>query len=154
MCSVGKRHVKGRMCCFSNHLFSSDSLGDMQERWTPDPWVLEKQSNTLNWDFKTKKIYFTAWKAPKTSVSFESAKHNAQCYKKVLPIYLLMFLWAFLFYVLFSLTKLSTILPLFFGDCMSWILESHRLEMSKCKTIIDLWDVMQSTPRCWFFSKS
>lgn len=64
------------------------------------------------------------------------------------------FSYLLVFCFVFSLTKLSTILPLFFGDCLSWILESHRLEMSKCKTVIDLWDVMKSTPRCWFFSFS
>lgn len=64
-----------------------------------------------------------------------------------------MFLSAFSFSVLFSLWQnYLQYCHYFFGDCLSWILESHRLEMSKCKTVIDLWDVMQSTPRCWFFS--
>ena len=37
-----------------------------------------------------------------------------------------------------------------FGDRLSWVLESHRLEMSKCKAVIDPWEAMQSPPG-WFF---
>ena len=58
----------------------------------------------------------------------------------------------FIFCFVFSLTKLiyNTAIFFFSGDCLSWILESHRLEMSKCKTVIDLWDVMRIHPGVGF----
>lgn len=58
------------------------------------------------------------------------------------------------FHVLFCFSLSDKIIyntAIFFFLVTVWVLESHRLEMSKCKTVIDLWDVMQSAPGCSCF---
>lgn len=53
--------------------FPSDSLGDMQEGWTPDLWVLQKHTNIL---LKQRKYTSLPKKPLKTSVSFKPAKRS------------------------------------------------------------------------------
>lgn len=136
------------MCCFSNHLFSSDSVTCRKdERLTYQSWKNRATHRIYVEHFKAKETY--CLRSPLKQV-FLSNLPNIQwnALTKQLPFFVCCFMC--IFCSVFSLTKLSTILPLFFGR-LSWILESHRLEMSKCKPVIDLWDVMRSTPRCCFF---
>lgn len=123
------------------------------ELLTYESWKKTEQHIKYTWDvWKQRKHTSLPENPPKTSVSFKPAKHVMKRNSCHFFFYLSVFLMRiFIFWFVFSLTKWSTILPLFFGNCLSWLLESHRLEMSKCKTVIDLWDVMRSTPRCWFF---
>lgn len=154
---------RGGCVASSNHLFSSDSLSDTQGRWTPDLRVLEKQSNTQNGTLqKQRKSTSLPENPPLNKCFFQNLpiiRWNAlNNNKKELPFFIFFicrcFYYAhFSFSVLFSLSDKSYLQYchyFFSGDCLSWILESHRLEMSKCKTVIDLWDVMRIHPGVGF----
>lgn len=107
MWSVGKRHVRGRMCCFSNHLFSlwlTQWHAGKMNSWPTCPGKTEQHIYLGH--FKAKEIiYFTAWKAPENKCFFQTCQtYNEMLLKNSCHfLFLLGFLCAFLFYVLFSL---------------------------------------------------
>lgn len=112
-CSAGKRHVEGWMCCFSNHLFSSDSVTCRKdERLTYQSWKNRATHRIYVEHFKAKETY--CLRSPLKQV-FLSNLPNIQwnALKKQLPFFVCCFMC--IFCSVFSLTKLSTILPLFFG---------------------------------------
>lgn len=153
---------RGGCVASSNHLFSSDSLSDTQGRWTPDLRVLEKQSNTQNGTLqKQRKSTSLPENPPLNKCFFQNLpiiRWNALNNKKKSCHFLfflfvdvfIMRIFHFLFCFLSDKSYLQYCHYFFSGDCLSWILESHRLEMSKCKTVIDLWDVMRIHPGVGF----
>lgn len=128
--------------------------------WPTSPGKTEQH---IKWDVtKAKEIYFTAWESPLKQVFLSKpanhpVKRSKQQQKKSCHFYFFLFVDVFImriFHFLFCFLSDKSYLQychyFFSGDCLSWILESHRLEMSKCKTVIDLWDVMRIHPGVGF----
>lgn len=156
-CPVCKRYVEGRMCCFSNHRFPLNHSVTSREDELPtfESWKSIEQHLNMGDVWKQMKQTSLPENLPKTSVCLfflDSPNMYCKC-SKILVVFsfFLNHLLSFFCCFIFLLTKYYLqYRHYFFGYCLSWVLESHRLEMSKCKTVIDLWDVMQNTSRCLF----
>lgn len=142
------------MCCFSNHRFplTHSVTCREDELLTFESWKSTEQHLNIRGMFESKWNKLHCLKIPPKPV-FLSIPPNMywKCSKILAVFFFYYYLLSFFCCFIFLLTKYYLQYCHYFsGYCLSWVLESHRLEMSKCKTVIDLWDVMQSTSRCLF----